>query len=119
MTATFHADELEPADLQDKPLGPPTAVAEGEVLARSRTFFTSDDGNIQVGTWECEPGVSRWEFLERGEAIHVLSGSMTVQRDGYQPVKITAGTSAIFPLGWCGRWTVHDTLRKVYVIYRR
>ena len=119
VTTTFRAAELSPSELQDKPLAPPTAVAQGEVMTRSRVSFTSDDERILVGTWECEPGVSRWEFVERGEAIHVLSGRMTVQRDGQEPVDVEAGTSAVFPIGWCGAWTVHETLRKVYVIYRQ
>ena len=50
--------------------------------------------------------------------IYVLSGRMTVQRDGEEAVELTAGSSAIFPLGWCGAWTVHETLRKVFVVYR-
>jgi len=118
MTLTFRPADLSDADLTAKPLAPPTAAAQGEVTTRSRVAFTSDDERILAGTWECEPGVSRWEFLDRGEAIHVLSGRMTVQRDGENPVEVAAGTSAVFPIGWCGVWTVHETLRKSYVIYR-
>ncbi|NBY60820.1 MAG: transcriptional regulator, partial [Actinobacteria bacterium] len=29
-----------------------------------------------------------------------------------------AGSSCIFPIGWKGKWTVHETLRKVFVVYR-
>ena len=119
MTLTFRPADLTTADLPSKPLAPPTAVAEGEITTRGQVFFTSEDERILAGTWECEPGVSRWEFTERGEAIHVLSGRMTVQRDDDEPVEIGPGTSAVFPLGWCGVWTVHETLRRSYVIYRR
>lgn len=119
MTTSFRAADLDARELAEKPLAPPTATpTSGEILTRGKVFFTSDDERILFGTWECEPGTSRWEFLTRGEAIHVLSGRMTVQRDGAEPVELTAGTSAVFPLGWCGSWTVHETLRKVYVIYR-
>jgi uncharacterized cupin superfamily protein len=48
----------------------------------------------------------------------VLKGSMTVQEDGGESVKLTAGSSCIFPIGWKGIWTVHETLRKVFVVYR-
>ena len=118
MTVTFRPADLTDTDLTAKPLAPPTAVAEGEVTTRSLVAFTSEDEKVLAGTWECEPGTSRWEFLERGEAIHVLSGRMTVQRDGEPAEEVGAGTSAVFPIGWCGVWTVHETLRKTYVIYR-
>jgi uncharacterized cupin superfamily protein len=50
--------------------------------------------------------------------IYVIKGSMTVHEDGGEPVKLTVGSSCIFPIGWKGVWTVHETLRKVFVVYR-
>ncbi|MDJ0114025.1 cupin domain-containing protein, partial [Rhodococcus erythropolis] len=79
--------------------------------------FTSDDGRIQSGVWESEPGKSRWEFLTRGEIITIVSGAMTVEEDDGDPVHLVAGTSAIFPIGWKGTWTVTETVRKVFVVY--
>ena len=119
MTITYRAAEIPAADLAEKPLGQPSAEPlTGEILTRSEVFFTSADDKILSGTWECEPGASRWEFLQRGEIIHVLSGRMTVQSDGEEGVELSAGSSAVFELGWCGVWTVHETLRKVFVVYR-
>jgi len=118
MTTTFRANEISAADLAESLLGAPTATPlSGDIIVRKQIFFTSDDSRIVSGTWESEPGESRWEFLTRGEIIYVLSGRMTVQRDGEDAVEITAGTSVVFPLGWTGTWTVHETLRKVFVIY--
>ena len=117
MTIAFRAAER--TDLEDKPLGQPSAEPlTGDIMTRSWVPFTSDDGKILCGIWECEPGASRWEFLDRGEFIHVLSGRMTVQQDGDEPVELTAGSSAVFPLGWTGTWTVDETLRKVFTVYR-
>jgi uncharacterized cupin superfamily protein len=119
MTITYRAAEIPAADLTAKHLGQPSAEPlSGEIMTRSKIFFTSDDQKIVSGTWECEPGISRWEFMTRGEVIHVLSGRMTVQRDGEAGVELTAGASAVFPVGWRGQWTVHETLRKVFVVYR-
>ena len=120
MTITYRAAEIPAADLPEKPLGQPSAEPlTGTILTRSQVFFTSPDEKILSGTWECEPGASRWEFTGRGEIIHVLSGRMTVQRDGEdEGVELTAGSSAVFELGWCGTWTVHETLRKVFVVYK-
>jgi uncharacterized cupin superfamily protein len=114
---TFRAAEW--TDLEERPLGPPSAEPlTSDIMTRSYVPFSSLDGKVLCGTWECEPGASRWEFLERGEFIHVLSGSMTVASDGGEPVTLTAGTSAVFPLGWTGTWTVHETLRKVFTVFR-
>jgi uncharacterized cupin superfamily protein len=117
MTVSFRAAEL--TDLEPKPLGLPSAEPlTGDIMTASFVPFTSEDGKILCGTWECEQGASRWEFLDRGEFIHVLSGRMTVQQDGEDGVTLTAGSSAVFPLGWTGTWTVHETLRKVFTVYR-
>jgi uncharacterized cupin superfamily protein len=119
MTVTFQAAALSAKDLVEKPLGQPSAEPlTGEILTRSAIAFTSDDKKILSGTWECEPGTSRWEFLERGEIIYVISGRMSVTKDGEEAVELSAGTSAVFPIGWQGIWSVHETLRKVFVVYK-
>ncbi len=119
MTIAYRAAEIPAAELTERPLGQPSAEPlSGEIMTRSQVFFTSESDTIVSGTWECEPGASRWEFLTRGEIIYVLSGRMTVERDGEEGVELTAGSSAVFEMGWCGTWTVHETLRKVFVVYR-
>lgn len=119
MTDTNIPSQVATADLAEKPLGQPSAEPlSGEILVRSRVDFATEDRTVISGIWESDPGTSRWEFLTRGEIIHVISGSMTVQRDGEEPVEVAAGSTAYFPIGWCGTWTVHEVLRKVYVVYK-
>jgi uncharacterized cupin superfamily protein len=116
---TFRTSEIPSADLDRGVLGQPSAEPlSGEIPVGSKIFFEGLDGRIVSGTWECEPGLSRWEFDTRGEFIHVTAGSMTITRDGEEPVKLTEGSSAIFALGWHGTWEVHDTLRKVFVVFK-
>jgi uncharacterized cupin superfamily protein len=110
---------LEATDLAEKPLGPPSAEPlSGEILVRSRVDFATEDRKVISGVWESDPGTSRWEFLTRGEIIHLIAGHMTVQEDGGEPAEITAGVTAYFPIGWQGTWTVHEKVRKVYVVYK-
>lgn len=118
MTISFRALEIPAADLAEKSLGQPSAepLDGAEILTRAKVFL--DIEKITSGTWECEPGASRWEFTTRGEVIYVLKGRMTVHEDGGEPVELTEGSSCIFPIGWKGVWTVHETLRKVFVVYR-
>jgi uncharacterized cupin superfamily protein len=117
VTIHFRALDIPASDLAEKPLGQPSAEPlTGEILTRAKVFL--DIEKITSGTWECEPGASRWEFLTRGEIIYVLKGHMTVQEDGGDAMELTEGSSCIFPIGWKGVWTVHETLRKVFVVYR-
>jgi hypothetical protein len=119
MTPTFDAAALTFTDADVKPLGQPTAEPlTGPITTRARVLSEDLDGRIKTGTWECEVGRSRWEFVDRGEFIHVVSGRMVCTQDGQEPVELTAGSTAVFPLGWQGEWDVTQTLRKVFTIYR-
>ena len=117
MTIHFRAIDIPASELAQKPLGQPSAEPlTGEILTRAQVFL--DNETVTAGTWECEPGESRWEFTTRGEVIYVLKGRMVVHEDGGEPVELTEGSSCIFPIGWKGKWTVIETLRKVFVVYR-
>jgi uncharacterized cupin superfamily protein len=48
-------------------------VIGDEIPTRISIPFKSDDSRILSGVWEASPGLSRWEFLDRGEVIHVLA----------------------------------------------
>jgi uncharacterized cupin superfamily protein len=118
MTTAYRAADIVASDLEETLLAPPSATPlSGDITVRSRREFESEDGLIASGTWETETGQSRWEFLNKGEIIHVVSGQMTVQRDGGEEVLLTPGSTAYFPIGWTGTWTVHERLRKVFVVY--
>ena len=119
MTQTYNPAEIPVDELETKPLSPPSAEPlSGKILTRSKVEFMNDERTIISGTWESDPGTSRWEFLTRAEIIHLLSGAMTVQRDGEDAVDLTPGSVAYFPLGWTGVWTVTEPVRKFYVVYK-
>ena len=94
----------------------PLPEATGPEMATSGYTLWKGEGDQEVGIWECTPGPSRW-LLETHEFIQLVGGSMTVTVDGGEPVKINTGDSAFFPKGWAGTWDIHETLRKVYVIF--
>ena len=54
----------------------PLAEATGDPMQTSGTT-TWANGDLEVGVWECTPGPSYWK-LETNEAIHIVSGRMTV-----------------------------------------
>ena len=61
-------------------------------------------------------GPSRWS-LDDNEFVHILSGRMTVTPDGGEPTEIGPGDTAVFPRGWAGTWQIHETIRKLYVLF--
>jgi uncharacterized protein len=78
------------------------------------TLWKDDDA--EVGIWECTAGPSHWT-LETHEEIYIISGSMTVTREGSESLDVGAGDAVVFPRGWSGTWQIHETLRKLYVIF--
>ena len=119
MVSTFYPMDLFAGTLDEALLGPPSAdVIGAEIPVRSAIPFSSEGGDVLSGVWEAQPGLSRWEFLDRGEVILVLEGSMTVTRDGEEPLTIGAGTAAVFPLGWTGTWEITERIRKFFVVYK-
>lgn len=119
MAITFRAADLDSAtDYQHSLLALPAAQPlSGDIDTADFAAFVSPDRKTVSGSWECEPSESRWEFATRGEFIHVIAGSLTVQEDGGEPQTLTVGDSAVFPVGWKGTWTITEHLRKVYVVF--
>jgi uncharacterized cupin superfamily protein len=100
------------ADLED--WGALEEATGAEMMTAGVTLW--EDGDASAGVWECSPGPSYWT-LTTNEVIHLVAGRMTVQPDGGQAVEMGAGDVAVFPSGWAGVWTIHETVRKVYAIF--
>ena len=94
----------------------PLEEATGPQMDTSGISIWEDGKGADSGVWECTPGPSHWT-LETNEFIYVVSGRMTVTPDGGEPLELGPGNSAVFPVGWTGTWDIHETLRKLYVIY--
>jgi len=93
----------------------PLEEATGEEMTTSGLTLWKD-GDQEVGVWECTPGPSYWT-LQTHEFVQILAGRMTVTPDGGEPTEIAAGDVAVFPRGWAGTWQIHETIRKVYVLF--
>jgi uncharacterized cupin superfamily protein len=86
-----------------------------EMATRARVLWSNGDG-VEAGVWSCGPGISRWTF-DTHEFIHVVSGHMTVTRDGGEAVEVAAGSTVFFEKGWQGTWLIHETITKSYVVF--
>jgi uncharacterized protein len=94
----------------------PLKEATGPEMMTSALSLWEDGKGAEVGIWECTAGPSRWS-LETHEFVHIVSGHMTVTRDGEDPVEVGPGDTVVFERGWQGTWDIADTLRKIYVIF--
>jgi uncharacterized cupin superfamily protein len=73
------------------------------------------DGRAESGVWACTPG--KWRCtVTRDEFCHFLSGRATYVHESGDVVEIAPDTAAFFPRGWTGTCTVHQTVRKIYLI---
>ena len=105
------------ADLEDWGLLEEATSDEAPMQVHGLTMWTGPEGSGQeTGIWQCTAGPSYW-VQEENEFIYLLSGSLTVTPDGGKPATFGAGDSAMFPRGWHGTWDLHETVRKVYVVF--
>jgi uncharacterized protein len=95
--------------------GPIATPIEGRSFTSGRLLHKGPAGENECGIWVCTPGTWRCE-VERDEFCHFLAGRCTYRHDGGEVIEIVPGTIALFPAGWAGQCTVHETVRKVYMI---
>ncbi|WP_088290467.1 cupin domain-containing protein [Kineosporia sp. A_224] len=105
------AAALPDAALEADPLDA-TKVVSGEPEVRVLGLHEGDA--VAVGVWQHSTGVSR--DVEADEIFVVLSGRATVEVEGGPTLEIGPGDVGLLPAGARTTWTVHETLRKVYVV---
>jgi uncharacterized cupin superfamily protein len=73
------------------------------------------DGQPEVGLWQCTEGTWPLE-IHRDELCHFVSGRATYTHVSGDVIDVNAGTMVLFPAGWKGTCTVHQTMRNVYML---
>lgn len=87
-------------------------VVEGRPTQGTQTLHVQDV--VEVGVWEITSGVV--EDIEAEEAFVVLSGRGRVEFADGSSLALHAGTVIRLRAGDRTRWTVYETLRKLYVL---
>lgn len=91
-----------------------TAERAGQTES-SRTVWESPEG-IRSGVWEVTPGSFPSTRPQYHEMCQIVSGSATIEEEDGTVFEVRAGSLLITPEGWNARWTVHETLRKAWVV---
>ncbi len=107
----IHAAALSDADLDESPLDLAQVVSGDPVV---RVAEIHDAADLAIGVWQHSPGVST--DVEVDEVFVVLSGRATIEVEGGPTLEVGPGDIGLYPAGTRTRWTVHETLRKVYVV---
>jgi uncharacterized cupin superfamily protein len=95
------------------PAGPRAGADRGEPMMAVRVLH--QDGNLEVGIWECTPG--GWAIGRRGntETVQILSGRGRITDADGTVHELVPGVAIVLPIGWSGRWDIDETLRKLYI----
>jgi uncharacterized cupin superfamily protein len=101
-------------DLDDDPLDP-AAIVSGAPEASSCELSVSADGSVRRGVWQITPGVVT--DVEADEMFVVVGGRATIELlDRGEVLDVGPGDVCVLVEGERTRWTIHETLRKVYQI---
>ena len=98
-------------DLAWEPVDPAKVVSGAPRVGVAE--LAAVDG-LEVGVWAHTAGVST--DIEADEVFVVLAGRATIELDDGGVLHVGPGDVGILPPGARTRWTVHEDLRKVYVI---
>ena len=81
----------------------------------NHTFYATSDESILSGVWECAPCREVIDAYPVHEMMTVISGSVTLTRDGRSET-FTAGDTFFIAKGTPCIWEITETLRKFYMI---
>ncbi|MFJ7152477.1 cupin domain-containing protein [Streptomyces sp. NPDC100445] len=112
MTHSF-ALHIPDADLVPEPLDPEQIVSGGPEVT-GKVVQESPDGRRIHGIWQITPGVVT--DTEADEVFVVISGSATIEVEDGPVLRVGPDDMAVLRAGDRTTWTVHETLRKAYVI---
>jgi uncharacterized cupin superfamily protein len=90
----------------------PSQVVSGDPRAGSAEVATAP--GVEVGVWSHTTGMST--DTEADEVFVVLSGRARIEFADGSALDVGPGDIGILPPGAATTWTIHEELRKVYVI---
>ncbi|MFM8897076.1 MAG: cupin domain-containing protein [Actinomycetales bacterium] len=105
------AARLDDLSLPTTPLEPAQVISGDPEV---RTLPLHRGAGLAVGIWQHGTGCST--DVEADEVFVVLAGRATIEVDGGATLEIGPGDVGMLPAGARTTWTVHEPLRKVYLI---
>ncbi len=106
------------SQILSSPLGALSPVDPERPNGPQQAGWEWGDRDVEVGIWECTPGEMNGFTGDFDEMMCMVSGRVTVTHAGGS-YDIAPGTTWVTPRQWPCTWTVHQTVRKLYVIDNR
>ncbi len=109
-----------PADLDAaafRKITPPPVGDMPQPTLGSLQAWAAPAGNVETGTWEATPGTFARAVVD-AEFSHFIRGRATFVTAEGRRYEFKAGDAAYFPPRTKGTWTIHETLRKTYCVWR-
>ncbi len=91
----------------------PTSSTPGQTEVSLRLWARE---GLKTGIWEATPGVSTSTRPGYDEICQILSGTATITEEDGTSFEVGPGSLFVTPAGWTGTWTIHETLRKMWVV---
>lgn len=101
-------------DFADKP----TTLTPGQQEA-SLTLWTSPEGTLEIGVWECTPGRFTADRTKAAEFCHFLEGRIVMTHADGRREELGPGDAIMLPFGWTGEWEIVERTRKIYAFLTR
>ncbi len=98
-------------ELTSDPLDPSQVVSGNPQVS---TYELLDSEAIAVGIWQHTAGVST--DVEVVEIFVVLGGRATIEVAGGPTLQVGPGDVGVLEAGAETTWTIHEDLRKIYII---
>jgi uncharacterized cupin superfamily protein len=87
----------------------------GASHSSGRLLYKGPNNQPESGIWVCTPG--RWTLsIPRDELCYFMSGRATYLSTEGEVIEVATGTTVMFPAGWAGECTVHETMRNSYML---
>jgi uncharacterized protein len=96
---------------------PPSVGGHPQPSLATLEAFAAADGAVETGTWEATPGTFA-RAIANAEFCHFIRGRASFDTADGHHYEFKAGDAAYFPPSTRGVWTIHETLRKTYCIWR-
>jgi len=103
--------EMQPSDLTA-----PEAFTTKDTTELNHTVFSTKDGSILTGVWECAPCREEIESYPVHEMMTVISGSLTLTHADGRSETFTASDTFFIAKGTQCVWEITQALRKYYMI---
>ena len=94
----------------------PTTLNPGQ-QETAQTLWSSPDGKLDIGLWECTPGRFTADRSQAAEFCHFLSGAVEMRHADGRVERLGPGDALMLPRGWKGEWRLLEQTRKIYVFY--